>query len=234
MIILFCSILLVLSAFSASLFLQRHDTLSQKEIKTIAARQLGGQVRSANLKSDTNYELTLEKNNGQYRVLMDAKSGEIIKLSVIKAPPASNKYSLSEDEAKSLAMKQISGTVQSVKKTMQDGKSAYSIAIQTDRGVARVVIDAITGSVVTTHEPRTDDLKTAISEQEARSIALKKVDGEMIESELEENEDQYEYKVTIKTKTDTAEVYVNAYSGKATVSWDSEDEEDEDDPDEGD
>jgi uncharacterized membrane protein YkoI len=234
MITLFCIILLVLSATVAALFLQRHDLLSQNEIKTIAARQLGGQVRSANLKSDTNYELTLEKNNGQYRVLMDAKSGEIIKLSVIKAPPASNQYSLSEDEAKSLAMKQISGIVQSVKKTMQDGRSAYSIAIQTDRGVAHVVIDAATGSVVTTQEPRTDDLKTVISEQEAQSIALKKVNGEIIESELEENEDQYEYKVTIKTKTDTAEVYVNAYSGKAMVSWDSEDEEDEDDPDEGD
>jgi uncharacterized membrane protein YkoI len=176
----------------------------------------------------------VEKNNGQYRVLMDAKSGAFIKLSVNKAPPASNHYRLSEDEAKSLAIKQRSGTLQSVKKTMQDGKSAYSVAIQTDRGVVRVVIDAVTGSVLTTQAPRTDDLKTTISEQEARSIALKKVDGKFIDSELEENEDQYEYKITIKTKADTAEVYVNAYSGKTTVSWDSEDEEDEDDPDEGD
>ncbi|MCQ2009300.1 PepSY domain-containing protein [Sporolactobacillus sp. STSJ-5] len=235
MLLLFSMIALILLTVALIQFLQREQLLPKNKIRTLAVHQLGGKVSSAVLE-EKRYVVTLDRNNGRYRVIMDAESGKIVQLSIIKAPSSSDRYTITEEDAKTIAVKQVPGNVQSIEKVSENGKAAYSVAIQTASGTVHTIIDAANGSVLNTQQPSKDGLETVISEQEARSIALKQVDGEIVHSELEENEDQYEYKVTIKTKQDTAEVYVNAYSGKTTVSWDSEnedeDEEDEDEPDE--
>lgn len=220
-------------------FAGNEEIIPQSEVKQQVSTQYGSEVVSMDLTrlDGTNvYDIDLTNKRGSYRMVMDARSGEILNLSQVKASPPSSPYNVSEKQAESIALKEQNGTVQSIKKGMDKENPVYFVKVKTNTGMIQLTIDGGNGNVTRQVQEKTDGdhppQKTVIHEDEAKKIALQNVKGQVTDIELEENNDQFEYHVTIDTGSDTQNIYINAYTGElSSVSWEDESEEDDDDED---
>ncbi|RYM06901.1 hypothetical protein EWH99_01515 [Sporolactobacillus sp. THM7-7] len=214
-----------------------HDErISKSEMEKQISAQYGGKVVSFDpgQKGERDvYTIGLANQQGSYRIIVDAETGDVMHLSKVKA--ASRPSMLTVKQAEEIAAEETGGTVKQISRITEKGTIFYTVQAETNKGLVSLKIDGRNGTIIENKRTaaRGDSgPNTIIAEEKAKKIALDQIKGDVTDIELDENEDQYEYQVTIKAGSDTAYVYVNAYSGKTYVSWESEDEEDEDEPDE--
>lgn len=127
------------------------------------------------------------------------------------------------DKAKEAAQKKVDGVVEDVELEMENGKSTYEVEVDKDNKEYDIHVDGTTAAIsrVDERDDNDDDddfddtnatatNKTVITEKEAIEIAKTKIDGELIEVELDHDDGRYEYNMEFRTANGEAEITVNA------------------------
>ncbi len=200
--------------------------LTEAEVKEIVRDRYTGTIQGVELnEAKEMYTLTVENERGLYDVKVHAVSGEIGQLTLVEKketkPVEKNEPGpkVKEEEAKERALKQVNGKVESVKSTTTEQGSFYEIVIVNDSGKHKVQVNAenAEAKVVETSQPK----QVLIDENRAKQIALEQVKGVVEEVELRDENGVKMYKIEIEASSgEDAAVYVNAYTGEFTISWD--------------
>lgn len=127
------------------------------------------------------------------------------------------------EKAEKIALKFINGEIiKSRLDNSKDDSPEYRIIINKDGTRYEIRIDAFTGKIknIDTVYPYPDNTKPSvkvISVEEAKKIALKEVDGEIIRIKLDDSkddEDSPEYEVKVRKDGNIYEIEIDAYTGK--------------------
>ncbi|TQR16538.1 PepSY domain-containing protein [Psychrobacillus soli] len=134
---------------------------------------------------------------------------------------------ISEKEAIAIAKKQVNGDVIKIELDEDDNRYEYELDIRTAKEDYDITIDATTGKVL---EQKLDDDrydgddrkaltkspsgKSLITKNEAIAIAKKQVNGDVIEIELDEDDNRYEYEMELRTKNGEADITIDATTGE--------------------
>ncbi|MFJ5624206.1 PepSY domain-containing protein [Peribacillus loiseleuriae] len=211
-------------------------TISVDRAKEIALGvSKGGQVTEIHLDQDhgrKEYKVEIVNQDTEYDVDIDASTGNILKgeqdvrdqgdmddedISTLKnVSPA-----ISVENAKKTALANVKGTVTKTELDSDHNRLAYEIKLMTDNGSkAEVKVDATTGKVLKVEIEDEDisafqNVSPAVSVENAKKIALAKVNGTVTKTELDSDHNRLVYEFELMTDQGReAEVKVDATTGK--------------------
>ncbi|MDK2599051.1 PepSY domain-containing protein [Bacillus stercoris] len=128
--------------------------------------------------------------------------------------PSSKTDALTEQQAESIAKKVVAGNVEDIDRELYNGKEVYEVEIEKAGEDYDVYVD------IHTKQALNDPLKekaeqVAITKEEAEEIALKRTDGTVTESKLDEDDGVYTYEIEIQMKQGTeTEFEISAKDGR--------------------
>ncbi|MCM2582172.1 MULTISPECIES: PepSY domain-containing protein [Bacillus] len=128
--------------------------------------------------------------------------------------PSSKTDALTEQQAESIAKKVVAGNVEDIDRELYNGKEVYEVEIEKAGEDYDVYVD------IHTKQALNDPLKekaeqVAITKEEAEEIALRRTDGTVTESKLDEDDGVYIYEIEIQTKQGTeTEFEISAKDGR--------------------
>ncbi|BEV38041.1 PepSY domain-containing protein [Bacillus stercoris] len=128
--------------------------------------------------------------------------------------PSSKAGALTEQQAESIAKTVVDGNVEDIDRELYNGKDVYEVEIEKAGEDYDVYVD------IHTKQALNDPLKekaeqVAITKEEAEEIALKRTDGTVTESKLDEDDGVYIYEIEIQTKQGTeTEFEISAKDGR--------------------
>ncbi|WP_163580317.1 PepSY domain-containing protein [Gracilibacillus saliphilus] len=130
---------------------QESSFISREEAKTIATEKYYGTVVEAELDEDDGsyyYEMEIWTDKGEVDLKINARSGEIVYISVDEDDKLSSEVTISADEARSIAKGKYEGTIQEFELDEDDGRYMYELEMRTDKGELELEIDANNGEIM--------------------------------------------------------------------------------------
>lgn len=144
------------------------------------------------------------------------------------------------EKAKTAALKEADGTVESVELEKDNGNTYYEVDINKDNKEYDIDVDAYSAKILNVKESQDDDddddredqastvtKEAIITENEAIAIAKKNITGELIEIELDEDDGRYEYDMEFKTTKGEAEITIDAHNKNVLELENDDDDDDE-------
>lgn len=120
---------------------------------------------------------------------------------------------ISEEEAKKKALAIQDGEVVGMESDLKDDDPSYTFTIKTSEALYEIEIDAVNGKMISQDMemlPSNTNNEYAISEEQARQIALDKVPGAtIVKVELDNNDGQASTKYEIELLKDNVEYSVD-------------------------
>jgi len=129
---------------------------------------------------------------------------------------------LSMEKAQEIALSEQDGHIDSIELESDEGYVYYEVETENGDTEYDIYIEASTGEVLKVDRDDHDDddyevsgaLENSISAEKAMQIAVEKVGGKVIEMELDEDDNRYEYEIEIKTNDGEVEMTIDAVTGK--------------------
>lgn len=145
---------------------------------------------------------------------------------------------IAEAQATSIASSAIKGDVEEIELEKENGRLLYSVEITNEKGEHDIKIDPYTGEIV---EIKIEDdvgrrelslIKTKITEEQAKTIALGNVKGTVKEVEVEKVNGRYLYEVEVYNDGRQFDVSIDLVTGEVvSVKEELEEKDDEEDED---
>ncbi|MCQ6282357.1 PepSY domain-containing protein [Bacillus sp. EB600] len=162
-------ILIVLTIGAGSLygvktvFNRSHSSLSEDKVSQMIIEKYGGTIKKIGTVQQ-NYKLTLVKDQIQYDITVNGRTGEVISFTKQtfqetkntrkleqKEPQDSNKSNvtpITKEKAKQLALEKVSGKISSAELDKEDGQLVYEVGIhQSKTKKCTIVINAYSGEI---------------------------------------------------------------------------------------
>ncbi|WP_175638998.1 PepSY domain-containing protein [Metabacillus schmidteae] len=150
-----------------------------------------------------------------------------------------NNETIGIDKAKEAALKKVDGVVESVELENRLGQPVYEVEIDKDQKDYDLYVNATTAEISKVEEKIDDDnddddninanklsSKSLITEKEAIEIAKTKINGELNEIELDEDDGRYVYDMEFRTSTGEAEITIDAET-KEIVEFENDNDNDD-------
>lgn len=133
-----------------------------------------------------------------------------------------NEVLISTEEAKKRALAAQPGTIREIELEWEHGFLLYKVEIRTLMHTVDVYVDAKTGETWKENDPQHMKKVVKISLEEAKKIALSKVNGTIVKAKLDEDDGQYIYEVKMRTdKWAEVEMEISATTGAVLdMDWD--------------
>lgn len=152
-----------------------------------------------------------------------------------------NKEMISVEKVKEIALSKVTGHVENIELESYKGNQYYEVEVENGKKDYDLYIDAYTGEVQLMKEDRNDDddsdnrtgvvqSSNLISDEKAKQLAEKAVNGTVTELELDEDDGQFVYELELITNKGEADVEIDAITGKVIeINFDHEDDDNLDD-----
>ncbi|MBU5212717.1 hypothetical protein BLX88_06800 [Bacillus obstructivus] len=138
---------------------------------------------------------------------------------------SANQEYISMDKAKEIALKKINGTVKSIELDHKFNHAYYEVEIKKNHIDFDVYVDAVTGNIRGVHKDVEDKdeiyknqdisvTKTAITAEQAISIAKKEIDGTVTKVEKDEDDGIIKYEVELQSNQGEVDIDIDANTGK--------------------
>ena len=144
-----------------------------------------------------------------------------------------NVETLSEEQIKELALKQVNGKIDSLQLVKEGEQPVYQVIVIDQTAKNRLTLDAYTGDVLKKESSAIEVAPKKLTKDQAITAALKEVLGEVDSFNTKEINGITYYLVEIEANDGReATVEINAITGKInTLTWDDDQEDDDDDDD---
>lgn len=225
------SLFRVVSGYTTSGNTVREGMLTAEEARAIALDRVPGEIIRMELDDDDEYEVKILLDGVRYELEIDAFTGAIREVDKDddgdddRSEDTVRNSVISMEEARRIALEKVNGTI--VKEDRDD--DSYDFEIRLDGRKYEIEINAFTGAVEEFEVDDDDDRNpagskkenrdkhrkekksaTGLSLEEARSIALSRVNGRIIEEERDD--DSYDFEIRLDGKE--YEIEINAFTGK--------------------
>ncbi|MBM7563042.1 PepSY domain-containing protein, partial [Fusibacter tunisiensis] len=233
---------------------QNRNRISAEEARKIALNRVNGTIVEFE-QDDDDYEIEIELDGKEYKIEINAYTGEIIKFEMDDIDDDDddddaddddddrddqNRNRISAEEARKIALNRVNGTIAEFEQDDDD----YEIEIELDGKEYKIEINAYTGEIIKFEmddiddddddddadddddDDRDDQNRNRISAEEARKIALNRVNGTI--AEFEQDDDDYEIEIELDGKE--YKIEINAYTG-AIIKFEMDDDDADDDDD---
>lgn len=216
--------------------------LTEQEAKGIAQQRYSGTVKGISQKSDQ-YIIELERETGIYELQINSNTGKISSLKRLneeiqskddaktESEPLPKVETLSEEQIKELALKQVNGKIDSLQLVKEGDQQVYQVIVSNQTAKNKLFLDAYTGDVLNKESSAIEVAPKRLTEAEAKNAALKEVPGTVDDIEAKNVNGMTYYLVEIETNDDReATVEINAITGQInSLTWDDDDGDDDDD-----
>lgn len=199
--------------------------ITKEQALQIVEEKYAGEILNLD-KKNQQFIVDIKRETGNYRVLLDEKSGEILSVKrTDKQITDDVKAHLSEEEIKKELLEQVPGTVQSIKQTKQGETVVYEAVMEENQQQQKVVINGTSGEIMEKTPIKVEETTKRLTEKEASDIALKQVPGMIDDVDTEVIDGMVYYLVEIEVDEENeAVVAINSITGEIkSVTWDDED-----------
>jgi uncharacterized membrane protein YkoI len=223
------SLFRVVSGYMASGNTRGEGMLTEEEARAIALERVPGEIIRLELDDDDEYEVKILLDGVRYELEIDAFTGEVREADQddddFTADTGTNP-GISLEEARRIALEKVSGTI--IEEERDD--DSYDFEIVLDGRKYEIEINAATGAVEKYETDQDDDDRDSgrhkkedknknrkhqkssarLTIEEARRIALGRVNGRITEEERDD--DSYDFEIILDGKK--YEMEINAFTGK--------------------
>ncbi|KOS28319.1 hypothetical protein ADK17_11980 [Bacillus anthracis] len=173
---------------------QGETILSEKQIQSIVSEQYPGKIKSMKLinkEEQDFYKVNLLNEQGSYEIIVDAKNGE-----VKRAKEKSLKSNtITKEKAKEMALQKVQGEIKYNILEKRNEIEVFVITVETNDKQSKVVeIEKTTGQIQLLEKPMTK----VITEEQAKEIAVQKVQGNEKGIRLEQKNEKNIYVIEIE------------------------------------
>lgn len=199
--------------------------ITKEQALQIVEEKYAGEILNLD-KKNQQFIVDVKRETGNYRVLLDEKSGEILSVKRTDEQVTDEaKAHLSEEEIKKILLEQVPGKVQSIKQTQQGETVVYEAVMEENQQQQKVVINGTSGEIMEKIPIKVEETTKRLTEKEASDIALKQVPGMIDDVDTEVIDGMVYYLVEIEVDEENeAVVAINSITGEIkSVTWDDED-----------
>ncbi|MDM5339910.1 PepSY domain-containing protein [Fictibacillus enclensis] len=134
----------------------KNQTLSQLQAEELVKATYDGNVKRTQLVNEKYFDILLDGAKGQYTIHADAKSGNILSIKKInnqggkkddREQNENPSVKLTEQEAKTIAAKEVKGVVDDVERKGEGSDQVYEVEVNTKTKEAKVYVNVYTGKV---------------------------------------------------------------------------------------
>ena len=175
----------------------KSNTITKEKAEEMALQKVQGEIKHTILEKRNEIEvfvITVETNDKQSKVVEIEKTTGQIQL--LEKPMTK----VTEEQAKEIAVQQVPGNVKGIRLEQKNEKNIYVIEIEKNANENVIVeIEETTGAFIGTSQ-----IQKVITEEQAKEVALQKVQGGFIEKvSIVDINGTATYQIIIKKQTDT-------------------------------
>lgn len=199
--------------------------LTVQEARILVEDRYEGKVKKINLVNNV-YEMELTKKNTLYKIQLDAESRQIVSFRKSGTKPkktvVTSPKERTEEEIRAIVQSAVPGTIVSFEKLESNREVIYRAVVQDIDKQTTVEVGVYSGKILSSNVIPTKRPPTRLTEDQARQMALKQVNGTIDELHFETRGDVSYYLVKVKTSDDQeAIVQIHAITGAVmSVGWD--------------
>ncbi|KOS28632.1 hypothetical protein ADK18_10805 [Bacillus anthracis] len=187
----------------------KSNTITKEKAKEMALQKVQGEIKYNILEKRNEIEvfvITVETNDKQSKVVEIEKTTGQIQL--LEKPMTKV---ITEEQAKEIAVQKVQGNEKGIRLEQKNEKNIYVIEIEKNANENVIVeIEETTGAFIGTSQ-----IQKVITEEQAKEIALQKVQGEIIEKvSIVDINGTATYQIIIKKQTETVDVRVHTITGE--------------------
>ena len=186
----------------------KSNTITKEKAEEMALQKVQGEIKYTILEKRNEIEvfvITVETNDKQSKVVEIEKTTGQIQL--LEKPMTK----VTEEQAKEIAVQQVPGNVKGIRLEQKNEKKIYVIEIEKS-AIENVIveIEETTGAFIGTSQ-----IQKVITEEQAKEVALQKVQGGFIEKvSIVDINGTATYQIIIKKQTETVDVRVHTITGE--------------------
>jgi uncharacterized membrane protein YkoI len=198
------------------------SAITEEEAQQIVEEKYPGKL----LKLEANEQqfiVDIKRDTGNYRILVDEKSGEILSVKRIEEQkPVEGMTPLSEDEIREIILQQVPGTILKMNPTKQGETIFYEAVVEENQQQQKITINGLSGEIMEKSPVKVEDNTKRLTEKEAADIALAHVPGTIDDIDMENINGMNYYLVEVEADEENeAVVAINAITGEVqSVTWD--------------
>ncbi|BCB37235.1 hypothetical protein BCJMU51_2118 [Bacillus cereus] len=186
----------------------KSNTITKEKAEEMALQKVQGEIKHTILEKRNEIEvfvITVETNDKQSKVVEIEKTTGQIQL--LEKPMTK----VTEEQAKEIAVQQVPGNVKGIRLEQKNEKNIYVIEIEKNANENVIVeIEETTGAFIGTSQ-----IQKVITEEQAKEVALQKVQGGFIEKvSIVDINGTATYQIIIKKQTETVDVRVHTITGE--------------------
>lgn len=206
-------------------FFSQDEPLSREAIGDQIERMYEGTVDNIHIKKGV-YIAEMTRANAVYQVEVDIVSGNILSLEQLSEVEVKEKKVLSEDKVKEIIAKDYDNEIERMTLNDEVEIPVYEVEVVKDQALVKIVVDAITGEVISAVSQGATDPHALISREQAVNIAFTQLKGDVEYVEFKPTEDGGFYLIEIEQNNDNgknleAVIQIHAITGDIlSVVWD--------------
>ncbi|HFU7085261.1 TPA: PepSY domain-containing protein [Bacillus cereus] len=186
----------------------KSNTITKEKAEEMALQKVQGEIKLTILEKRNEIEvfvITVETNDKQSKVVEIEKTTGQIQL--LEKPMTK----ITEEQAKEIAVQQVPGNVKRIRLEQKNEKNIYVIEIEKSANENVIVeIEENTGAFIGTSQ-----IQKVITEEQAKEVALQKVQGGFIEKvSVVDINGTSTYQIIIKKQTETVDVRIHTITGE--------------------
>lgn len=186
----------------------KSNTITKEKAEEMALQKVQGEIKHTILEKRNEIEvfvITVETNDKQSKVVEIEKTTGRIQL--LEKPMTK----VTEEQAKEIAVQQVPGNIKGIRLEQKNEKNIYVIEIEKSANENVIVeIEENTGAFIGTSQ-----IQKVITEEQAKEVALQKVQSGFIEKVSVVNRNgTATYQIIIKKQTETVDVRVHTITGE--------------------
>ncbi|HDR5813538.1 TPA: PepSY domain-containing protein, partial [Bacillus anthracis] len=186
----------------------KSNTITKEKAEEMALQKVQGEIKYTILEKRNEIEvfvITVETNDKQSKVVEIEKTTGQIQL--LEKPMTK----VTEEQAKDIAVQQVPGNEKGIRLEQKNEKNIYVIEIEKNANENVIVeIEETTGAFIGTSQ-----IQKVITEEQAKEVALQKVQGGFIEKvSIVDINGTATYQIIIKKQTETVDVRVHTITGE--------------------
>lgn len=173
----------------------------------------GGEITT--FKNNGNrYEMELSKNGAVYHIEVEAKDGKISQMKRTDLAGIKKEDLLSKKALHTIIKENYQGKISRVLLNIGQDTPIYQVEVMEQNKKLNILVDAITGDILSETQVDAKADHTVISKKEAEQIAKKKLNGTIRNTTYFETSNGGYYLVEIVTKGQAETFQIHAVSGK--------------------
>lgn len=186
----------------------KSNTITKEKAEEMALQKVQGEIKHTILEKRNEIEvfvITVETNDKQSKIVEIEKTTGQIQL--LEKPMTK----VTEEQAKEIAVQQVPGNVKGIRLEQKNEKNIYVIEIEKNANENVIVeIEETTGAFIGTSQ-----IQKVITEEQAKEVALQKVQGGFIEKvSIVDINGTATYQIIIKKQTETVDVRIHTITGE--------------------